>query len=876
MTPKHLLTGSVSLAWLLSSAVAFAQNDVPPTPVENPVAAAANDPGGREDGDAIIVTGVRGQPRTVADSPVPIDVISPKEIRSISNTDTVDILRTAIPSLNVTRAPNSTTGTFVRSVTLRGLPEDKTLLLVNSKRRHRTASVGISGSGAQGQDSAVIPSLALRSVEVLRDGAAAQYGSDAIAGVINFILNDADHGITATAQTGQYYEGDGESVMAAINAGFKVGDRGFLNLTAQFNDDNRTVRANQFTTTVFDARAYAAANPDYAALIDLDKPLQRIGQPENRAVRTFLNTGYDITDDVQLYAFGNYSWSRGRADANYRYPAAGQPVNDQPVRLQDGSVFRFNQIFPAGFTPEFTGTVQDWSAVGGVKGSTTLGGNDFSYDVGARYGWNKIVYRIFNTVNPSLGPDSPREFTPNTYTNAEVGVNGDFSYEVPVAVFAKPLTISSGFEWRRETYKILPGDPDSYAAGIYSQPNPYGFCTADHMLSGTAPQNQGINCANYLAGTADGIDGIDPVYNTLSGGSNGFTGTQPSVAGAFHQRSHSLYLEASTDVVEGFFLDAAGRYEDYSSFGSTINGKLATRIDIAKGVALRGSIGTGFHAPSAGYLNQSYVSIRTVNGVPTLAGLFPANTAVPQFLGAKELKPEKSVNYSAGVTLTPFQGFNLTIDGYIIDIRDQLYSTSNITVTPAIRAEMIAAGVLGGDSISSVNFFQNAFNSRTKGVDVVGTYRQRWSGDQSTDFFASLNINRYKIRKLKIADLFTPVSIANFEKQSPRFRSVLSATHNIGPFSALVRANIYGPYRAQLDVGPDYPSQHFGSEALIDVEGTYRFSEAVSLSIGARNVFDNYPDPDKIGAVTNGGIYRSDSVVDWQGGFYYARVNLSF
>ncbi|MEH3107877.1 MAG: TonB-dependent receptor [Sphingomonas fennica] len=873
---RSIRFSSVSVAAVMLPGIAAAQNVPPPAPV-NTVAQAINPDIPPNDAETVVVTGVRGQARTVADSPVPIDVISPREIRSVSNTDTVDVLRTVIPSLNVTRAPNSTTGTFIRSVTLRGLPEDKTLLLVNSKRRHRTASVGISGAGAHGQDSAVIPSLALRSIEVLRDGAAAQYGSDAIAGVVNFILNDADHGVAATAQAGQYYKGDGESLMAAVNAGFKIGARGFLNVTAQFNDDQNTNRANQFTTTVFDARAYAAANPAYAALVDLDRPLQPSGQPKNRAIRTFVNSGYDVTDDVRVYAFGNYSWSRGLAFGNYRYPVAGQPVNDVPVRLQNGSIFRFNQLFPAGFTPHFTGTVQDMSSVGGVKGQVDLGGNALSYDVGMRYGWNKIVYRIFNTVNPSLGPASPREFTPNTYTNEELGVNGDFSYEVPVAAFAKPLTLSAGFEARKETYKIFPGDPASYAAGTFSRPDPFGFCNAaTRTLNPTAPQNQGINCANYLAGTADGFAGIDPVYGTLSGGSNGFTGTQPTIAGSFRQRSQSVYAEVSTDVVTGVFLDVAGRYEHYDQFGSTVNGKAATRIELVRGVAVRGSIGTGFHAPSAGYLNQSYVSIQTINGIPTLAGLFPATSPVPQFLGATPLKPEKSTNFALGLTLNPMPGFSLTIDGYLIDIRDQLFSTSNIAVTPAIRAAMIAAGVLGGDSISSVNFFQNAFDSRTRGLDVVGTYRQRWSADQSTDFFASLNINRYKIRRLNIPNLFNQVSINNFQRQPPRYRSVVSVTHNIGAVSLLARANLFGSYRAQRDIAPAFPIQRFGAEALIDVEATYRFSEMVGLSIGARNVFDNYPDRDRIGAVTNGAVYRADSVVDWQGGFYYARINLNF
>jgi iron complex outermembrane recepter protein len=839
-----------------------------PTPAADPEAPASD----------IIVTGTRGQPRTVASSPVPVDVIGQKELQSISYTDTVNILQTAIPSLNVQRQPNSTTGSFIRPITLRGLPEDKTLLLVNSKRRHKTASVAISGTGAQGEDSAVIPALALKSIEVLRDGAAAQYGSDAIAGVINFILNDSNHGTHFTAQTGQYYAGDGTSVSLAANTGMKLTDRGFVNLTAEYTHDDRTTRAKQYTSTTFDATAYAATHPQYASLINLAKPLQRWGQPLSHAVRTFINSGYDLTDNTKLYAFGNWSHSRSTADANYRYPGNGQAVEDVAVRLADGSTFKFNQLYPAGFKPLFTGHVTDWSAVGGYKGTLPVLGNDFGFDLSGRYGWNKIVYTMVNSLNPSMGPSSPTSFTPNSYVNRELAANADFTYTVNTPIFASPLALSAGGEYRHEKYTIRPGDENSYKNGIYSSANPYHFCNSTtHTLNPGAPTNQGINCANYLAGTADGFAGIDPVYNTLSAGSQGFTGTAPTFAGTFGVISKSAYLEASTDILKGWFMDLAGRYENYNSFGSTWNGKAATRIELTHNLAIRGSIGTGFHAPSPALLNQSYTSIRTVSGVFTLAGLVPASNPVATFLGAKPLKPEKSTNFSAGITAQPLPGLNLTIDGYLIKIRDQIYSTSQITVTSAIQAQLVAANIVGATSIASVNFFQNAFNSTTKGLDIVATYRQRWSDSQSTDFMVSTNINRYHIDKLLIGNLFNQVSINNFQKGQPAFRMVASATHNIGPFSVLLRANIYGPYTAQLDsAAAGNPIQKFHSEALIDMEGSYKINSHYTIAVGMRNMLNNYPQKDKIGAVSGGALYRTDSVVDWQGGFYYGRVSLNF
>ncbi len=876
----HPVTAASVFAMCLSYP-AIAQSVVAPTapPVSGgAVVAPASGQSDVQAGQEIIVTGTRGQPRTVQNSPVPVDVIGEKELQSVSYTDTLDVLKTAIPSLNDTRQPNSTTGTFIRPITLRGLPEDKTLLLVDSKRRHKTASIAISGTGAQGEDSSVIPALALKSVEVLRDGAAAQYGSDAIAGVINFILKDSDHGASFTGQTGQYYAGDGTSVQLAGNVGMKLTDRGFVNVTAEYTYDDRTTRAKQYSSATFDAISYAAAHPDYAALVNLAKPLQRWGQPLSHAVRTFINSGIDITDDTKLYAFGNWSHSRATADANYRYPGNNQPVEDVPVRLSDGSIFKFNQIYPAGFKPLFTGHVTDWSATGGYKGTLPLAGNDFTFDLSGRYGWNKIVYTMVNSLNPSMGPASPTSFTPNSYVNREASANADFSYSVPVSLFASPLALSAGAEYRHETFTIRPGDPASYANGTYSSADPYGFCNhTTHTLNTGAPQNAGINCANYLADASDGFAGIDPIYNTLSAGSQGFTGTAPNFAGSFSDTSKSAYLEASTDILKGWFLDLAGRYEHYDSFGSTLNGKAATRIELTHNLAIRGSIGTGFHAPSPALLHDTYTSIRTVNGVFTLAGLVPPTNPVATFLGAKPLRPEKSVNYSLGITATPLPGLNVTVDGYLIKLRDQIYSTSNIAVTPAIQAQLVAAGITGATSIASVNFFQNAFNSTTKGLDIVMTYRQRWSSTQSTDFMVSTNINRYHIDKLKIANLFDQVSINNFEKQNPAFRMVASATHNVGPFSVLLRANIYGPYTAQLDsAAAGNPIQKFHSEVLMDMEGSYHINSHYTVSIGMRNMFDNYPQKDRIGAVTGGAIYRTDSVVDWQGGFYYGRISLNF
>ena len=819
--------------------------------------------------DEIVVTGARGRPRSVQDSPVPVDVFTAEDLGNVAQTDTLNTLQTLIPSFAVSRSNNTTSNTFIRSPTLRGLPANNTLLLVNGRRRHKSASVGVNGSGSQAADAGVIPSIALSSAEVLRDGAAAQYGSDAIAGVINFVLNSADHGGSIIAQGGQYYAGDGDDFLLAGNIGLPLTDNGFINVSAQLTKSARTIRANQFAATGFDAIAYAAANPTYAALVDLNEPLERTGKPKEEAARFVVNAGIDLTDNTSVYAFGNYSHSKGIAAANYRFPGGNNAVLDNPIRLQDGSVFRFNSLYPGGLRPQFAGEVTDWSAVAGVKDKRSFSnGATFDSDLSVRYGWDKIAYSIIDTLNPSMGPTSPQAFIASNYVSNEFAVNADFAYGMPIAALATPLVLSFGGEFRREGFEIRPGEPNSYLAGTYSAPDPYDYCTnetavATRTLRATAPQNAGINCR--LA--------TDPIYNTLAVGSNGITGLSPANSGKFDSSSYSLYVEATTDITDKWYVDFAGRFEDYDQYGSKFIGKFATRYELFDGFAVRGSFGTGFRAPTTGQQNMTQVGINTVNGVPTNTGLYPATNPVAVFLGAKALKPEESVNYSIGITAKPFPGFDLTVDAYQIEVKDQVYSTAAITVTPAIRAQMIAANIPGADSIASINFFQNAFDATVSGVDVVASYRRNWDNGTNSALVGSFNYNKYEIGEVKIANLFNAQSIFNFENNQPDWRATVTGTHEIGKWMLLARANIYGPYERQA-TGTPFAIQEYDPEFMYDAEVTYSISDQYKVAVGGRNVFNQYPDPNRINS-TNGRIY-ADGAVDWQGGFYYARLTYSF
>jgi iron complex outermembrane receptor protein len=528
-----------------------------------------------------------------------------------------------------------------------------------------------------------------------------------------------------------------------------------------------------------------------------------------------------------------------------------------PVRLPDGSVFSFNEIFPGGFTPKYSAIITDYSLTGGIKGVFEIG-SGLSYDLSARYGEDRMKYKIVDTLNASLGPSSPRDFSRANYISNETSLNADFTYDIAVPAFFSPITAAFGLEYRNEEFvQEAAKDPLAYEVGPYAFSDPWGFCAA----GATAPI--GVNCA----------DPDDPVYNTLPT----LTLTvSPDTASELSRDSYAGYLEFSSDVTEKLFVDAALRYEDFSDFGDTINGKIAARYAITPDFAVRGSVGTGFRAPTPGQQSFSNVQWNTVDGAIQVTGLLPVSNPVASFLGARALEPEKSLSYSAGITASLPRGVNLSVDVYQIEIEDQFYRTSAITVTPAIRAQMIAAGVFGAESISQVQFFQNALDTKVQGLDVVATERLDWNNGQTTALTLSFNYNKYEIEEVKIANLFDAETVFDFENGTPQWRANFQATHSVGPFSFTGRGTLWGPYENMFS--PSNPIvQKFDPELMVDLEMAYQINDQYQISIGARNIFDNYPATDEINEGTaNGAIYRSDTPVDWQGGFYFVRLDAQF
>lgn len=768
-----------------------------------------------DDGDVIIVTGTRAAGRTAFDSLAPIDVIADDALDATASDEIVDSLAQLVPSFNVQRLPLNDGLIFVRPARLRNLSPDHTLVLVNGKRRHRSALLGF--SGAQAPDLAQIPSSAVKRIEVLRDGASAQYGSDAIAGVINIILDD-EPGLSAFGQYGQYYANDGDQYRAGVQGGL-ASDLGFINATFEFSDSARTSRTRQRQ----DAIDFQKANPN----INVPNPVQNWGQPERTAYRFAVNSAFDA-GVTELYAFGTYDWGTGVSDFNWRNPATTSAYNPSAAFPN----FNLNDIFPAGFTPQFGQDNEDYAVTGGLRDN---GEGAFSYDFSASHGRNEINYFIYDTINASLGPASPTSFDPGTLIQREFNLNIDFSYEWDSSLFASPVNIAFGGERRNETYEIVAGDPASFAIG---------------------------------PGAADG----------LPSGSNGFPGYSNAQAGVFGQTSYAGYVDVEIPLTDFWTVGLAGRYEDYSEFGDSLDGKVSTRFEITPSFALRATASTGFRAPTPGQL----FSERTSQGLDTVtlniftAGRFSPQGPVAEVINMRPdadirpLKAEKSKNYTVGATWRS-GGLTATVDFYQINISDRFGTSETFNPTPAEQAQFIALGVPGGEGITRVNFFQNDFDTRTRGVDVVTTYA-RPAGPGDLNLTAAYNYNSTKVTGGNLAANET--SRIRFEELLPNHTASASATYAVGSVELLGRLRYFGPWTDFSFNAAGDIFQNFSGEFFIDVAVTYRVNDHLSIRAGAENVFDNFPDKAEFQA-SRGLIYSRNAPYDTDGGFYYVRFDIN-
>lgn len=836
---------------LATSSVALAQDSTPPAAPEASTL------------DTVSVLGSRTKPRTVSSSAVPIDIISGDEFRNQGATDALDQLRVLVPSFNVSTIPIDDAASLVRPANLRGLPPDNTLLLVNGKRFHRAAVITFLGhglsDGAQGPDLSVFPSLALEQVDVLRDGAAAQYGSDAIAGVINFGLKKLREGGSAEVFTGKYYEGDGLTTQYSAQIGLPLTARGFATLTAEWRKADDTSRSVQRDDA---AAAIAAGYPG------VGQPAQVWGSPQvDNDLKLVANLGL-TTDAVDFYLFGNYAKRDVDGGFYFRDPTARSGVysNDggdsllvgnlnganagacPGIALRDGAgnllpyssvsgvvaalpsnCYTFLSSLPGGFTPRFGGSLEDMSLVAGAKG---LWG-DWYWDVSGSWGRNDIDFIIYNTVNASLGPDQPEglRFHPGGNTQTEKNLNIDVSRDIATSFTSQPLRLALGAEWREESFKISPGDGPSTAIGpLTSQ----GFAL----------------------------------------GSNGFNGFSSRTAGTFDRRNWAAYADLEAQLTERVLLAGAVRYEDYDSFGSTTTGKLTARFDVNEEFAVRGAFNTGFRAPTPGQANISQIS--TVFGGTALEDIatLPPTNAIAQLKGAQPLTPEKSRNASLGAVWT-HGDWLVTLDGYQIKVKDRIALSTSFVVTPEERAALVLGGNPEAASISQVTYFGNAFDTTTTGVDLVTSYKSNHFGGTTTYSLAA-NWNRTEVDRYD-TDFIDAARVYKLEKSLPRTKGYFSIHHQRKVFHANLRLNYYGSwYEDHLDSGVISAADgglpiYGGSALIVDADVGWTFDSGLYVSVGAQNLFDRVPSKNPWSGVA-GAEYPVHSPYGFNGGFYYARV----
>ncbi|MDI3246546.1 TonB-dependent receptor plug domain-containing protein [Pseudoalteromonas agarivorans] len=815
--------------------------------------------------EKIAVVGTRSAPRSIGDSPVPIDIIGGEELEKSGNTDMLELLKGSVPSFNVHQNPISDAASLVRPANLRGLPSDSTLILLNGKRRHRASVIAFLGGGindgAQGADISVIPSIALKQVEVLRDGAAAQYGSDAIAGVMNFQLKDASEGGKFEVRHGQYYEGDGDTTQISGNVGLPFTDNGFANLSFQYKTADATSRSEQRP----DAAALSAAGvPEVSSLA------QVWGAPEvDDDISIFGNFGLELTNDSEFYMFGNYSERDVRGGFYYRNPhtrpgvysndggetllvadltedmsgncptiAIDDNVLDNPDYISgvanNPDCFAFNETIPGGFTPNFGGNITDTSLTIGTKGMFTGGflKNAF-YDLSGTVGLNESRYFIYDTVNASLGADSPRDFSPGKYEQLEKNFNFDLSKGFDFDL-AYDVNIAGGLEWHEETFTVISGDEASFTAGPLTE------------------QGFGI-------------------------GSNGFPGFKPSDAGEYTRRNYAAYVDIEAPFTEEFLMGLAVRFEDYDSFGTTTNYKVMAQYHVTEDLNIRGSVSTGFRAPTVGQANVSNVQTNLSDGVLQDSALLPPTNPIAVQLGGTELEPEESQSYTLGAVYTIGDLF-VTLDYYNIEVDDRISQSEKIVLSQDDKDTLEAAGVPNAQSYAQVSFFTNDFDTTTQGIDLVANYTADMLGGSST-FSLAYNWNETEVTKF--SDITGEFKVKRLEEDLPNHRATLTWAQQWESFSMFTRANYYGEYQG-VHVDYDATAKTADAAVTIDAEITYFLNESISFSVGAQNIFDQDAEKldfeDRTGIPNNnwGGQYYETSPYGINGGFYYAKATYTF
>ena len=849
------LAALLSVSWA-SEAMAQGAMEEEETAAEEMAAANAEMLEGVVELEEQVVTGAR-QPRSVTNSAVPVDVVRGEDFVNQGGTDLPDLLRNIAPSFNVNTQPISDAATVVRPASLRNLAPDHTLVLVNGKRRHRSAVITWLGNGvadgAQGPDISPIPAIALKRVEVLRDGASAQYGSDAIAGVMNFQLKDSYQGGSIEFKPGIFQEGDGFTYSAAGNIGLGS-ERGWANLSMEYGNADETVRSYQRQDAI---DLIAAGNTNVA------DPAQRWGQPFVRNdVKFFANYGAGLTDAIKLYGHANYASKEVEGGFYFRNPntrgsvfsgdggatlligdldgvgSGGEcptvtitdNVPDSEALnsvLSDDNCFTFQESQggrwpgrPGGFTPRFGADTVDRSILLGIKG--TIADPTITWDLSASNGRHHADFFIFNTVNASLGPDSPTSFNPGDYIQLDTNLNLDLTFPVNEQLF-----LAAGAEYRTEEFEIVAGDRASWEIGPLAA---QGF----------------------------------------SSGSNGFSGFPDIAAGTWSRSNSAFYVEAELNALENWLLVGAVRYENFDDFGGTTNFKLATNYGLSDDLKLRGSYNTGFRAPTPGQQNAFNVSTQFDVALGDLVnnGTIPSTNPVAELVGGKPLDAEKSTNFAAGI-VADLSGANLTVDFFQLLLKDRLTLSQDFDLTDNLTDEQITE-LENGEvpyvrNLANFRYFINDFETTTQGVDIILTVPAG-----SGDLVVAYNYTDTEVTKHN-PETLSEGRIKELQESLPRNRGSATLTQSISnDLSALGRLSYYS---AWFD---DDDGHTYGGKVVLDLEASYGLGNGLMVSVGGQNALNTYSDenPNAPGGVGN--KYSQFSPFGYSGAFWYGKLRYGF
>ena len=806
----------------------------------SPLLAQAQDAAGTA---TVVVTGTRVANRTALDTASPVDIISADTLKSTGTTELNQALSVALPSLNFPR-PALTDGTdTIRPATLRGMAPDQSLVLVNSKRRHASSLVNLNGSigrGSAAVDLNTIPSAIVKNIEVLRDGAAAQYGSDAISGVVNVRLRTDRTGgeatvnygahvteydlLNAAAPAGATWTGpntrkrtDGQTTTVSAWKGLPLGDSGFITIAAEYKNQEHTERSGYDMRQLY-AKVNGAYDPRELTINRFDA---WYGDPEMQQKTVFVNAGSNLTPDVKVYGWSSYQLRDARSAGYFRMPQDSRNVQS---------------IYPNGFLPIIAPTVEDFSAAAGM--SWTL--DDWDLDTSLVYGQNGMNYDIENTLNASIGPTSKTSFDSGGFSYNQLVYNLTGVRKFDVGGLASPLNVAVGTEARREGYELHAGEPDSWRFGGVILPS-------------------GVQAAS---------------------GAQVFPGFRPANASKKSRTAIGVFVDVEANITDQLLASAAVREEHYNDFGSNLSGKLAGRFDFTKNFALRGSVQNGFRAPSLQQQSFTSTSTNFINGIPYEITTFTPNDPVAVALGAKPLKAEKSTNFSLGavVRLAPV---SLTVDAYRINVRDRIVLSENL-FSDAVHNYIVSQGFIG---VGGGRFFINGVDTKTEGVDIVASMPWNAGAAGRFDFTLAGNFNRTEVTRVPTTAqlaalnpapvLFDRVNVLTLEKGQPKNKITASVNWKLNQWGVTARATRYGKV---LSPGTT-PAFDFtlNPHTIVDLEARYTFNRQLTLALGADNVFDQYSEtlPPALNTTSNT-PFSNYTPFGNNGRYVYARATYSF